>query len=332
MLVIKSLCRYLTATLFALVSTSALAFNINYPSIVNVASGYGFLVGQEISVQLIANRYPDLAKEAYLAQARFNLKFPDLKQNQIAIIQSSGVPEVDQLLEQTKAELQAHLSRQSTSRLEALRFIDTVNQRAKGEIESPFLESFLMIQYDDKPYQEITDGFYNQFSSSALSQAKAVNLTIKIPKSWQQQEASSPDIIKKWISQDGTGLDTIMLTVKELPEPKVDAKTVEALYNNDEVNELLPDEMILIDKGSPITLDELPGYWIHMGAEMQYPEFTSYVEQTMYVIFYDNKMIGIQCATANTPDNKSQVELRARSIQPLCATVANTLVISELTS
>lgn len=190
MSIMKNFIRFLIASIIYFIATCAMAFNTNMPFTLNLASGYGYLVGQDISLQAIAEKYPDLAKEAYLAEIRFNTKFPNLKDKHFKVIKSLDNPEINKAVDESIKELQAILaeSNKNISKLEAIAFIDEVNKRARGEIESPFLENFLVIQYNDRPNQEMLDGFYNTFSSQGLSKAKGVEVTLKLPKSWQQQE------------------------------------------------------------------------------------------------------------------------------------------------
>ena len=331
MLSIKQPIHLSIAIILCFISSSVSAFNTNRQFVLNLSSGYGYLLGQEILLDNIANQYPDLAREAYLAKVRFNTKFPNLKDKHFKVINSLDIPEVNQAFKESTKQLQALVSanNKNLSKSEAIDFINEVNNRANGDIESPFLENFLVVQYNDKPQQEMLDGFYNTFSSQGLSKAKGLNVTIKTPKSWQEQEADRPNIVKKWISQNGTGLDTIMLVVKNSFDSEISLNDVEELYTMGEIYEVAPKGMSVVDKGTPIVLDGLPGYWFRVEGERMRLDSNLYISQILYTIFYKDKAIAIQCGTANNLENKSEVYKRVKELQPLCKSVVNSLVIQN---
>lgn len=331
MLTKKGLYCFFIASIFYLISSSASAFNINRQFLLNTSIGYGYLSGQDILLNTIANEYPDLARDAYLAEIRFNTKFPNLKDKHFKVIESLDNPEINREVDKSTKELQAILaaSNKNISRSEAIAFIDEVNKRARGEIESPFLENFLVIQYNDRPNQEMLDGFYNTFSSQGLSKAKGVEVTLKLPKSWQQQEASRPNIVKKWISQNGTGLDTIMLVVQNSFDSEISLNDVKELYTTGEIYDVAPEGMSVVDKGAPIALDGFPGYWLRVEGEKMRLDSNYYISQILYIIFYEDKVVGIQCASGYGLENKSEVHHRIKELQPLCSGVANSLVIQN---
>lgn len=331
MLTKKGLYCFFIASIFYLISSSASAFNINRQFLLNTSIGYGYLSGQDILLNTIANEYPDLARDAYLAEIRFNTKFPNLKDKHFKVIESLDNPEINREVDKSTKELQTLLAtyNQNLSKSEAIAFISEVNRRAKGEIESPILENFLVVQYNNRPNQEMLDGFYNTFSSKGLSKAKGIEVTLKLPKSWQQQEASRPNIVKKWISQNGTGIDSIMLMVKNLPETNISLNDIKMLYTTGEINETVPKGMIVLDRGDPIVVDRLPGYWYRIGGEMQRLDIHLYLEQVMYTVFYKDKIISIQCGSANESTKKSEVQLRVNKVIPLCKSIANSLVVQN---
>ena len=319
------------AIILCFISSSVLAFNTNRQFVLNLSSGYGYLLGQEILLDNIGKQYPDLAREAYLAKARFNTKFPNLKDKHFKLINSLDIPEVNQAFRESTMQLQALVSanNKNLSKSEAIDFINEVNNRANGDIESPFLENFLVVQYNDKPQQEMLDGFYNTFSSQGLSKAKGLNITIKTPKSWQEQEASRPNIVKKWISQNGTGVDSIMLLIKDMPVSDIRLEDMYELYNTGEIYDMVPEGMSVVDKGASIVLDRLPGYWMQVEGNMQRLDTSLYINQTLYNIFYKNKIISIQCGVFDSSEAKEPAQLRAETLQPLCKSVANSLVIQN---
>lgn len=268
MLTIKQPIHLSIAIILCFISSSVLAFNTNRQFVLNLSSGYGYLLGQEVILDNIANQHPDLAGEVYLAKARFNLKFPNLKDKHFDVIKSLNNPGINKEIEKSVNDLQMMFSNLKLSKSAAIASIAEINDRANGNIESPVLENFLVIQYNDRPQQEMLDGFYNTFSSQGLSKAKGLNVTIKTPKSWQEQEADRPNIVKKWISQNGTGLDTIMLVVKNSFDSEISLNDVEELYTMGEIYEVAPKGMSVVDKGTPIVLMGFQG----IGSELKVNE------------------------------------------------------------
>lgn len=57
-----------------------------------------------------------------------------------------------------------------------------------------------------------------QPSVQEVMQAKGVNFTISYPNSWRAAEGERPNILQKFVSEGGHGLEMMILT-KDLPSP-----------------------------------------------------------------------------------------------------------------
>lgn len=79
------------------------------------------------------------------------------------------------------------------------------------------------------------DGQHITFNTEGHPKAKGVNLTLAYPKSWRADEGLRPNIVQKFVSEGGRGLEIMMIITKELPLP-----TGRVLTTQEQVSFLAP--------------------------------------------------------------------------------------------
>lgn len=58
------------------------------------------------------------------------------------------------------------------------------------------------------------------FRTQGHPKAKGVDFQVRYPASWRPAEGERPNIIQKFVSENGRGLESIMLVVKDIPLPE----------------------------------------------------------------------------------------------------------------
>lgn len=311
------------------------AYDFNQQSINNLASVYGYIYAQNYSLERITLKYPDLRSDVFLAKTRFNSKFPNIQDKSKELLLSFNYQKINPIILDIESNYQKSFSDSSLTRSEAIKFIDEVNHRAKGNIISPSLENILSVQYDENPVNEIFDGFYQSYSSAGNPKSKGITVNLRLPKSWKRKEPYQPNIVDKWISQNGTdGKNSINLMVKDLELSdqnfNVTRQDIQDMYNNGEIYEIATEAGFrVIDSGSHIVLAGQNGFHMTMAGTTQQVDIDLYTIMDMYTIFYNGKLISVQCGSVGLSKDKYKIDKEFSKYKLLCRTVANSLTLPQ---
>ena len=146
---------------------------------------YTFHVKQAISLDVIADRFPDLKEEVHIAAHDWNREFKTSIDNIDTLLcrqlKEQWIRDRDAIREKY-----AIADYSGTSERDAHQFIVAVSERANGKIESPILETLLMYKpaYQQSPELEISDGYSQKFTTQKWNKSLPVNIILVIPKSW----------------------------------------------------------------------------------------------------------------------------------------------------
>ncbi len=323
-------------TLLALLTVVALAspsptwaLNVNAKAIEGLSQAYGFIVGQEYMLDRISKKYPDLASSAELARARFASTFPDIKTRLEAELRSAlGPANFDQLAKKIAGTRHTTLDRQTVTPDAAAKFLDQVQGRARGEIESPMLEYLLAVKYANNPAREYSDGFRRRFDTDGTGKARGIKLSLRLPRSWAARDGERPHIVKKWTTEGGTGLEILMLHIRDAEGYDPDKREIERFLRSGEVRQAVPDGALHLASGA-FTVEGRPGYWIDMKLTQERVGVAVYQRMLMYQLFFRGQAIGIMCQTAGQPQNAAKVDDSLSRFRPLCQAVVNSLVLHQ---
>ncbi len=333
---LKKILKNIIISSIILISYTTYANTYINPAFLKKSSAtYGYLYAQNKVLDKISQQYPDLSGEVLIARTQFNLKFPNLQSKAFDTLNSVDykiINNIKKKVNSNKKMFDYMVNYHTQDRQHAINFINLVKQRANGKIESPHLENILAVHYNDKPYKEMFDGFYNQYSSKGAYKAKGVEVKLNIPKSWQAKEANRPNIVKKWIGQNKTGVSMIMLLVKNTGDntlnPTINDINNE-FYNTGEIYNTAPTGFHIYNKGAPILLDGQAGYWVQISGIEQRLTNKIYANMIMYNIFYKGKLISLQCFFGGNISEIKKVNQRAELTKPLCESVANSLTLPQ---
>jgi hypothetical protein len=310
------------------------AITLTNPIIKDMSQAYGFYIGQKHSLSEIVKMYPELSNQAKISERAFNTAF------------LSSIKNIDSLLEDLdknkwesiKQGIRNQAQKTNISRItkqQSVDFIKLVKKRARGEIESPVIEALLMFNpsYEKQPVKEFNDGFRQKYNSDGTGKAKGVSFSIEVPTSWASKEASRPNIVRKFISANGRGLEMIMILVKSFPLPKgqkITISDVREILNSKDIKDFIPTNGNYRDSGE-LTIESLPGFWMRYSMEGSRVRQRVKMEIIAYSIFYGNKMIQIQGQIGQAGDISPDKNLkRFKTFEPIFDLVANSLVIPDI--
>jgi hypothetical protein len=174
---------------------------------------YTFFLKQKISLEVVSQKYPSLKEYSTNAEETWNREF------------FSSVKSIDSVLTLvkkeewaiTKEQIKNRYTRDDYSKVSekaSRQYIQTVNERGYGQIQTPVLETLLVWkkQYQKSPESEITDGYIKNFITREVSKGYPLNMKVIYPKSWKETTlARKPKIQQRMVSDYGLG--SVMMTV-----------------------------------------------------------------------------------------------------------------------
>jgi len=198
---------------------------------------YTFYLRQKMSLEFVSVKFPSLKDYVANTMNEWNREFiPSVKNIDSALtsnLNGEWLKNKDALYEKN---IRADYS--TISEEKAKEFIDVVNDRTYGRIQTPILETFLIWhpKYLNIPEKEFTDGYVNKFSTKEQRSPLAINLKIIYPRSWKAMDGNKKtNVVQAFIS--GYGLGNVSLTVS-IDKAKSD-------YTNEKISVLLSKESLL---------------------------------------------------------------------------------------
>ncbi|KKK80394.1 hypothetical protein LCGC14_2823940 [marine sediment metagenome] len=305
------------------------AFNLNQEAANGIAKAHGFILGQEFSLFRIELQYPNLIGQVELARAHFNSSFPDVESKTEKLLKQALDDDYQKYILMIRTKLKETLGRQQLTKESALEFIHQVKARSKGEIESPILEYLLAVNYASSPVSEFKAGFLKHYRTDSLGKSQGIKLKMKLPRSWADKEGERPHIVQKWGSVNGTGLEFIMLQIRDAQGYNPSRLEIKDILRSGEVKDSIPNGATYVNSGY-FTVENLPGYWIHMTMPTERVGLTVFQEVIMYQIFFRGKVIGIMCQAGGPEEDSERVSKTFKLIQPLCEQVVNSIVLNQI--
>ncbi len=302
----------------------------------DIGHTYGFYLGQSFSLDAIEQQFPGLAPQARLSRLTFDAKFGSSITNMDAFL-SRRSGEWSKVKSELQDRIKTTLDTQTLTPNSAKQFVESVVRRAKGEVDSPAIETLLIFNpsYISKPENEFVDGFKARFTSDGSGKAKGVRFHLDYPKSWSTAEGNRPNIVRKFVSQSGRGLEMIMVGVKALPfsaGQKPTDKDVEEMVTEiatqKELKEMLPDGASFV-AGGPLRLDGRPGVFQKYSIKQQRLDLTISLYVVSYMVYYQTSMIQIQCQVSSEAKDEQSLKQRFDKFEPLFRLAANSFVIES---
>lgn len=300
--------------------------------ITEMSQAYGFYIGQDYSLDLIKSIDPRLDPQIQISKLKFKKSFGKSLSTIDSILLSKSMEWQkikSRMNDKIKSSIKTTISDYDSDQLND--FVLLVEKRAGGDISQPIIGTLLTFnpRYLKNPTLEFTDGFKFRFSSKDNPKAKGLDFHLDLPKSWLAKEANRPNIVQKFISQNGHGSAMIMILVLSLPDVNnVTEEDVKEITRSDEMKDMLPENAQFIDGGF-IKIDNLPGYdqeykISNMGLDKEVITHTK-----AYNVYYKNKMISIQCSVVSPKDEERNTDSIFMKYKELFKLVAGSLVVQS---
>jgi hypothetical protein len=312
----------------------ALCQPADYPKMTNegfddMAGTYFLFNTQSLLAESYSAKFPFLAIEFNRAQNAFNTKFLDSITNIDTILtvenrrwKSTKNEKLDEI-----TSIVALASKRATQE-DARKLAIEISNKAAGIIPSPYLETLLIYKTDfiRIPADELLSGFKRSLKTGNSS---PVNLELFYPASWRASEGRRNTTLGSITSENGRGLENILVAVKELayPESKQFTPAERAkLLSKESLRKYLGSGAVLLTD-VPIKLDGLHGSSISFESEQLQLDIRVKMRSMPYVVLFRNKLIFIHCLVGSSPGEESKLSARFAKFEPVFRLIANSLTV-----
>ncbi len=337
LLIMKAITRYYTRLSLALVPLLSLMAApgatgqtppVKTTVVHDLGATYGFCYGQHFSLMQLRQMYPDLEAQIALAEMRWNIAFKQAEEGVETRLKELAQGQWEDMKVKMVAQIEPILRKQNSTatRDVAINFLEVVQQRAKGVLDSPSREMLLASNpnFVKSPELEFASGYTGMFSSKGHPKAKGVELTIRYPLSWKQFEADRPNIVQKWTSDGGHGTDVFMVQVRKLPAMPTEQERAE-LFTESFANEMFEDggKVISYTTGK---LERLPLGIVHFTQTTKRLDVSVDTQGVFYFLIFDDSFIALQFM-CYTPGGAEAKDARIKQLEPLIKLIVNSLVL-----
>lgn len=179
------------------------------------------------------------------------------------------------------------------------------------------------------PAAEFIDGGVTKFSTKGHSKSKGAFFSIKYPQSWSAKEGERPNIVQKFVSESGKGLEMVMILTKSFPANiPVSKADIEDLLSQDGLKEWVPRGATLIRtkstkiEGEPAGIVEYSQLAERAGIEFFTQAFT-------LVFVQGRTIVGVQMQIGGLSANAAEVAKRADAFRILFHLMMNSIVFED---
>lgn len=192
------------------------------------------------------------------------------------------------------------------------------------------LPSPLLAQAAD-PAREFLEGSHTTFSTKGHAKAKGVNLTITYPNSWAAAEGERPNIVQKFVSEGGRGLEMAMISTKELPLPPGTVLTTEdlnELFAPTELRQMLPSGAIFVDARST-QIEAEPAGILEYTMRADRAGMTILIHAWTLNFLSGNTLVQVHFQVGGPATSERDVARRMAAFKPLFTLMANSIVLPD---
>ena len=318
----------------AAIATARAEITITNPVAKDIGQSYGFYLGQQLSLRRISERFPALSRMALLVEMQFWSEFGDAIREMDTRMSSLGPKEWQKI----KGELDRQVAERTASfkltQADAEEFIQTVRDRAKGDLPSPVVETLLMFKprYQRTPATEFVDGYTQRYESGGTGKAKGVAFSLDVPRSWKEKEGKRPNVVVKFVSENGRGLELFLVVIRAVPlEPgeSITAADITEILNPKAMADILLEGSTYLSSGE-VTLETLPGYWVKVNTSGTRGRQSIDTSTIMYTIFYKDSMIQMSGQTGASSKDSNDSSVRFNRFEKLFDLIAQSLVLPQV--
>jgi hypothetical protein len=268
-----------------------------------------------------------LQQEVTLARLQFDASYSNAREKTknklIEIFKDNGI----KLMAMTDEKL-AEQPPKFLTKNEAVAFIKTVHNRANGIIENQPIRDFLLaITYFENPGLEIADKKVQKFNTKNEVKAKGLDINVTLPLSWKEQEGTTPNSIRLWKSEGGTGKSLITFLVYNSGDTRTKAQVKMAIERKELTNMVHP--KATVNKIIYSEVSNQAGWYEESELVQQRLDLELYSKHKNIRVIYGGKTIEFGCGSGDVMANKEEVIKESKRVESLCRAVLLSLVLNN---
>jgi uncharacterized membrane protein YhaH (DUF805 family) len=184
----------------------------------------------------------------------------------------------------------------------------------------------------DSHIQDLISGEQTEYRSKGHAKAEGLDIGLKYPAAWHAEEADRPHIVQKFNgSVSSSGITPMcMVAVQDLPAGfsfLIDDDSEAALYS-DGFKDMIPSGAVFID-GGKTQLDSESGAWMKYYWEQESAGMHIGMYCLQYFLFYEGKVVDVQCMVAGPAENKVLVEDAFTTYLPVFQLIGNNIILYD---
>jgi len=180
--------------------------------------------------------------------------------------------------------------------------------------------------------KEFASGNQAKFSTAGHPKSKGINLVVSYPRSWLAQEGERPNIVQKFFSEHGKGLEGAIIVTKNLGVPPgtvISEMELEELFSPAELKDMLPSGASFI-QASSTKIEGLPAGILEYSTREERAGLTIHTQVVSYIFVHNNTLIQFQCLVSTGIHNNQDMLIRKMAeFRPLFTLMANSIVLPD---
>lgn len=300
-----------------------------------LSAAYGFVLGQQASLELIEKKFPDLSRDVKASWFAFNSSaLGESVKGVEAELSSQFGNRWPEFKKKMASQMRKIAEGQQPTRHQAIAFLGEVKLRAKGELPDSIRSTLLSAhpRYSKHPVLEMSEGWKKVFPSKGHAKAKGLKIKMSYPSSWKAFEGSRPNVMKKF-QGDNIKDGMVMLMTKALPAPYNRKFTVA------EKKELTSKEVVVmsfVPDGTKLISYKTTKIDGEIAAMIEYEMIGERVGYSIgqkvlsFIIPHNGAILSIQCATGGDA-SKGMAATRNRYLaaKPLFTLIASSCIFMD---
>jgi hypothetical protein len=315
--------------------------------VVKMSEVLGFIYGQQLLLDRIKEKYPDLKNDVTRAELKWELAFGKVEKELERRLREILEDDYKDFITLSKQKLLEYAANDNISRSDAITFIETVIKRANGEIEEQFRARIIMYHPDfiQYPHLEFSRGYINEFKSTGYEpKSKGIKLRIQYPASWKGEQGVRPNILFKAISENGEGATSLNIWVKDFASElktemtddewkyfitrKGNGELADLIFTESSLREMMREHGLINPKFSEysrLVIDGNPAAKISVSAKKKRLEFELAMHSTQYMIISQNFLVIVTFSTIGASIDEAEIEFE--KFKPVFNLIMNSMAI-----
>lgn len=305
-------------------------FDIKTPQWKQLSRAYGFLVGQERGLELVATRFPQLAGAAKQADLQFQLSSlgegAEGLRGAFKEVLGNKWLEVD---EEMREALYKTIDAQKFDLPEAEAFVEELRGRAKGNLPEEIRRTLLANnpRFKKDPGLELSEGWRRTFRSKGHPKAGSVDVSIDVPESWYERDGRQPDMVK--VFRSGNGHGDLLFMVSIVPFTETDkAEMAGVELNADLISDFLPEGVKVLSSQETMLSGAKAVMTVYDQQQEQLGQIVA-MRNTVFWLLLNDGMVALTFAFLKHPSMRSdQIAETHKRQMPSYKLIANTLSLT----